>query len=100
MRFQMLRQVLARQRSKAHYMPNPLCGPLVVLVRARHHTCFLSDTPYREICADETSGWGAVTQDVAFVDVNGGHATMLEEPFVRSVAAALLLQISHKSERL
>ncbi len=116
-RFHVLRQVLARQlpwsgfvpkissrqiyeSAEAQYAPKPLTGATVVLVRPRHHTCFPSDTPYREIYADETLGWGAITQDIAFVDVNGGHSTMLEEPFVQSVAAALLLQISHKSERL
>ena len=86
------------ESAEAHNVPKPLGGVPVLLVRARHHTCFSSDTPYREIYADETLGWGAITQDIAFVDVNGGHSTMLEEPFVQSVAAALLLQINHTSE--
>ena len=45
-----------------------------------------SDTPYREIYADETFGWGAVTQDLIVVDVEGGHSSMLQEPFVESLA--------------
>ncbi len=114
-RFHLLRQVLARQlpwpgfipklssrqiyeSAEARYVPKPLRGSSVVLVRPRHHTCFPSDTPYREIYADETLGWGAISQDIAVVDVNGGHSTMLEEPFVQSVAAALLLQINHTCE--
>ncbi len=106
-RFRLLRQVLSRQlpwpgfipelksrqiyeSAEAQYVPKPLRGVTVVLVRPRHHTCFPSDTPYREIYADETLGWGAIAQDIAFVDVDGGHGTMLQEPFVRSVATALL----------
>jgi thioesterase domain-containing protein len=48
--------------------------------------------------ADETLGWGAITQDLAFIDAAGGHATMLLEPFVESRAAALLVRIDRKSE--
>ena len=116
-RFHILRQLLARRRpwpgfipelssrqiyesAEARYVPKPLCGASVVLVRARHHTCFLSDTPYREIYADETLGWGAITQGLAFVDVDGGHGTMLQEPFVKSLAQALLLHINHKCPAL
>ncbi len=32
------------------------------------------------------------------VDVDGDHSTMLQKPFVRSLAAAPLLHINHKSE--
>jgi hypothetical protein len=34
----------------------------------------------------------------AMVDVDGGHSTMLQEPFVRPLAAAPLHHINHKSE--
>jgi hypothetical protein len=49
------------------------------------------------IYADEALGWGTTTQDLAIVDVDGGHSTMLEEPFVGSLAAALLTHINGKS---
>ena len=116
-RFYILRQLLARQlpwpgftpelssrqiyeSAEARYVPKPLCGASVVLVRARHHTCFSNDTPYREIYADETLGWGGITQGLAFIDADGGHGTMLHEPFVKSLAEALLLQINHRSTAL
>ena len=114
-RFHLLHQLLARQRpwpryisrlsslqiyesAAARYVPKPLSGASVVLVRARHQTPFLNDTPFRAVYADETFGWSAITQDLAFVDVAGGHMTMLQEPFVQSLAEALLLYINDKSE--
>jgi thioesterase domain-containing protein len=114
-RFNLLHQLLARQlpwprylpelslrqiyeSAEAHYVPKPLRGVPTVLARARHRTPILSDTPYRVIYADETLGWGTTTQDLAIVDVEGGHSTMLEEPFVQSLAAALLLHINRKSD--
>jgi thioesterase domain-containing protein len=113
-RFHLLHQLLARQlpwpryipelslrqiyeSAEAHYVPKPLRGVPTVLARARHRTPILSDTPYRVIYADEALGWGRTTQDLAIVDVEGGHSTMLEEPFVRSLAAALLLHINRNS---
>jgi thioesterase domain-containing protein len=114
-RFHLLHQLLARQLpwpgyvpelsvrqiygfAEARYVPKPLCGAPAVLVRARRRSFVLSDTPYGAIYADETLGWGALIQDLALVDVDGGHGTMLQEPFVRSLAAALLLHINHKPE--
>ena len=47
--------------AEAHYRPKPLSGAAVVLVRAQ--TGEGGDTPYREIYADETLGWGAVTNN-------------------------------------
>jgi thioesterase domain-containing protein len=114
-RFHLLHQLLARQRpwpryipelsllqiyefAAVRYVPKPLRGASVVLVRARHQTPMLRDAPFRAIYADETLGWGAITQDLAFIDAAGGHATMLLEPFVESLAAALLVRIDRKSE--
>jgi thioesterase domain-containing protein len=116
-RFSLLHQLLARQlpwprhlpalslrqiyeSAEAYYVPKPLRGVRTVLARARHRTPILSDTPYRVIYADETLGWGTTTQDLAIVDVAGGHSTMLEEPFVQSLAAALLLHINPKSRAI
>ena len=113
-RFLLLHQLLARQlpwpryvselslrqiyeSAEANFVPKPLSGVPTVLVRARRRTPILSDTPYRVIYADETLGWGSTTQDLAVLDVDGGHSTMLEEPFVKSLAVALLLHINRKS---
>ena len=72
----------------ARYTPKPLSISSIVLVRAR--TGEGEDTPYREIYADPTFGWGAVAQALAVVDVDGGHITMLQERFVDSLAEALM----------
>jgi acyl transferase domain-containing protein/thioesterase domain-containing protein len=72
----------------ARYTPKPLSISSIVLVRAR--TGEGEDTPYREIYADPTFGWGAVAQELAVVDVDGGHITMLQDSFVDSLAETLM----------
>ncbi len=79
----------------AQYVPKPLSIP-VVLVRAT--TGEGIDRPYREIYADETLGWKAVAQDLSIIDVDGGHATMFQEQFVDSLAAALMPYVLPKAE--
>jgi acyl transferase domain-containing protein/thioesterase domain-containing protein/acyl carrier protein len=74
--------------AQARYQPKPLSIRSAVLVRAR--TGEGDDTPYREIYADDTLGWSALTSGLAVVDADGGHSTMLEERFVSSLAAALI----------
>jgi thioesterase domain-containing protein len=113
-RFQLLRQVLARQlpwpgyvrelspvqiyeSAGTRYVPKPLCNVSVVLVRARRRSIVKDDTPFRMIYADEKLGWGAIIKELAVVDVDGGHSTMLQEPFVGAVAAALMPYINLKS---
>jgi FkbH-like protein len=104
-RFGLLREVLARERSwprfvpelslrqiydtaERHYVPAPLSGALVLLIRARAGQG--GDTPYREIYADETLGWGKLTNNLAVLDADGGHSSMLQEPFVDGLADALM----------
>ena len=65
------------------YAPQPLAVSSVLLVRAQ--TGEGSDTPYRDIFADETFGWDAIARGLAVVDVEGGHSSMLQEPFVESL---------------
>lgn len=112
-RFGLLRHLLARQIPwpwyipelstrqiyvSAHdrYRPKPLCGGALVVVRARHRTPAFSDTPYSMLYSDETLGWGKLAKDIAFVDVDGGHSTMLQEPFVKSLAERLVLHLRPK----
>ena len=73
--------------AESTYAPENLLTPNVVLVRARVGEG--GDTPYCQIYADETFGWDAVTENIAVVDVEGGNSSMLQEPFVDSLAAAL-----------
>ena len=113
-RVRLLRELLARQLpwprylpqlsvreiyefADARYVPKPLCGVPVVLVRALRRSFILSDTPYREIYADETLGWGKVGHGLVVIDTDGGHSTLLEDPFVGQLAAALSPYINRKS---
>ena len=103
-RFRLLREVLARELAwprlvpelsvpqiydcaQARYTPKPLSLVPVVLVRAQAGEG--SDAPYRDIYADETFGWKRVADGVTYVDVDGGHSTMLQERYVDSLAKAL-----------
>src|SRR5262249_44730613 len=81
------------------YVPKPLSNTSVVLVRALRRSIIIDDTPFRVVYADEKLGWGAIIKDFAIVDVDGGHSTMLQEPFVGAVAAALMRYINHKSSK-
>jgi thioesterase domain-containing protein len=72
------------------WVPEPLCNTSVVLVRAKRRSGILDDTPFRFVYADEKLGWGSVVKNLTVVDVDGGHTTMLKEPFVGAVAAALM----------
>ncbi len=104
-RFWLLRQVLSRElewprfvpelsvrqiydSAEALYVPKPLPGLSVVLVRAQ--TGEANDTPYRNVYADETLGWAAVVPSLDVVDVDGGHSSMLQEHYVDSLAGALM----------
>jgi thioesterase domain-containing protein len=114
-RFRFLQEVLARGLSwpehlpelttrqiyecaEAGYVPRQLSGARALLVRARRRTPIVSDTPFSAIYADETLGWDALIQDLIIADVDGGHGTMLQEPFVQSLAKALLHQLNFKSD--
>jgi thioesterase domain-containing protein len=110
-RFRLLQVLLARGRrwprlvpelsvreiydsAEALYIPKPLTGVTAVLVRARAGEGI--DTPYREIYADESLGWGSITDALSVVDVDGGHSSMLQEPFVASLSAALVPYLVHE----
>jgi thioesterase domain-containing protein len=78
------------------YTPKPLSGPSIVLLRACAGEA--NDTPYREIYADQMFGWGSLTKSLTIVDVDGGHSSMLQEPFVESLADALRTHLIHDSQ--
>jgi thioesterase domain-containing protein len=104
-RFRLLQQLLPRQwpwpwylpelsvrqiydSAEALYKPKSFSPATVVLLRARAGEG--NDTPYREIYADETFGWGSITHALTVVDVDGGHSSMLQDPFVESLVSALM----------
>jgi hypothetical protein len=65
---------------------------------ARAQSGGAGDTPYIEIYADETLGWGAIAENLAVVDVEGGHSSMLQEPFVDSLVTILLPHLGERPE--
>ena len=106
-RFDVLRLVLSKRMSwppfireltvreiydtaETHYGPGNSVGRGVVLARAlRAHPDLLGDDAYRDVYADEHFGWRAVDPSLVVIDVEGGHSSMLQEPFVASLANAL-----------
>lgn len=115
-RFALLRRRLARGRSwpmrlpalavreiydsaEASYVPHPLAGARVVLVRARARLGSSIDTPNRLIYTDEALGWRSVAADIEILDAEGGHTSMLQEPQVITLAAALTERLVPKIER-
>ncbi len=107
-RFRMLHSLLARHApwpaylprlsvrdiydsAEARYVPGSLRDAGVILIRARSGEG--ADTPYREIYVDETLGWSSVAPGIEVIDVEGGHSSMLQEPFVESLAGALLAKL-------
>jgi hypothetical protein len=76
------------------YVPKPLPKLPVILVRAQRRSFIASDLPYKEIYADEVFGWGALIPGLVVIDADGGHSTMLEDPFVAPLVAALVPHIN------
>jgi FkbH-like protein len=112
-RFRVLREVLRRglswpsflaelsvreiyESAEARYIPKALAGAGVLLVRAQSGED--DDTPYREIFADDFFGWKSISAEMDVIDVKGGHSSMLQEPFVESLASALTRKLRHELE--
>jgi thioesterase domain-containing protein len=58
-----------------------------------------ADTPYREIYADNSLGWKTLIQGLEIVEVRGGHSSMLQEPFVESLAAHVCARLTPNNNR-
>ncbi|HEY8977223.1 MAG TPA: HAD-IIIC family phosphatase [Burkholderiaceae bacterium] len=58
-----------------------------------------NDIPYREVFADPTLGWAGVARDLVVVDVEGGHASMLQEPQAAALARAILPHVAGAAMR-
>lgn len=78
------------------YRPPP-AAVSVVLLRATAGSG--NDIPYREVFADPTLGWAGVVRDLVVVDVEGGHASMLQEPQAASLASAILPHVAGQPPR-
>jgi thioesterase domain-containing protein/acyl carrier protein len=78
------------------YQPPTLPDVPVLLVRASQGAD--ADTPYRDIYSGDDFGWRNVAGQLAMADVAGGHASMLQQAHVDSLASALLLKLPAWSE--
>jgi FkbH-like protein len=83
------------ERAEAAYVPPRIVGTSVVLVRAS--TGEFGDTPYVDLYSDGTLGWAAVAPNLTIANVNGGHFSMLQEPFVAHLASTLQKLLSSPS---
>lgn len=89
--------------AESRYVPERLANAGVVLIRSTTNIASaapnpefeIDDTPYIELYADETFGWGGITDKLIIADVDGGHSSMLWEPYVKSVAAVLMPSLSN-----
>jgi len=86
--------------AETRYEPRKLRAGKLILLRSRaavpvdEGAEFVDDTPYVEIYADEALGWRDVVDEPLIVDVDGGHSSMLWEPWVQSSAGALAPLVS------
>ncbi len=78
------------------YQPPAVPDVPVLLVRASQGVD--GDTPYKEIYSDDDFGWRQVAGQLVLADVAGGHASMLQQAHVDSLASALLAQLPAWSE--
>jgi thioesterase domain-containing protein len=83
--------------AQARFEPKPLTVSSVLLVRARTADPDVADdTPYQDIYADRTLGWGTVARGLKVVDVDGGHSSMLQESYVDSLAEVLMAYVQEE----
>ncbi|WP_027534939.1 HAD-IIIC family phosphatase [Bradyrhizobium sp. WSM3983] len=81
--------------AESSYSPAPTSLPGLMLVRARAGQG--GDTPFREVYADDELGWRRVSTDLLIEDVDGGHYTMLQEPFAEAVAEKIAVVLDGNS---
>ncbi len=69
------------------YRPVP-SAVSAVLLRATEGSG--NDIPFVQVFKDPTLGWASIVSDLVVIDVDGGHASMLQEPQAASLAKAIL----------
>ena len=80
----------------ARYLPPALADVPVLLLRATLGED--ADTPYKNIYRDDDFGWAQVAGQLTLADVAGGHASMLQQTHVDSLASTLLAHLPAWSE--
>jgi FkbH-like protein len=109
LRFRLLQTLLRRDQSWPHwlqelsvsqiyselaarYTPPKLADVAILLVRASQGED--ADTPYQFIYKEDDFGWRQVAGHLTLADVAGGHASMLQEAHVDSLASVLLAHLA------
>lgn len=77
--------------ARSKYLPTPHSDIKVLLVRATEAKIknTYDDIPCREMYSDEALGWHACTNQIEIIDVDGGHSSILQEPYVELLANKL-----------
>ncbi|MDP1525822.1 MAG: HAD-IIIC family phosphatase [Rhodocyclaceae bacterium] len=82
------------EEAERRYRPGPLADVPLLLVRATVGDGDGGDTPYATVFVDSDLGWGrVVAANPRLIDVDGGHASMLQEPYVASLAKVFRMQL-------
>lgn len=88
-----VRNIFNAAEAKYHIENNPKLKAL--LIRATEGRG--DDIPFREVYSDESLGWQAILPQLSVVDVKGGHASMLQEPYVESLSSELIKYLNNNS---
>lgn len=85
---------LYEEAHRQHRPSGLLQGGRVALFRASQGNGAGDDAPYRDTFSDHLFGWGKrVAGPIAVADIPGGHTSLLQEPHVGSLAAAMQVEI-------
>lgn len=88
-----VRNIFNAAEAKYQIEKNPKLKALLV----RATTGSGDDIPFREVYSDETLGWHEILPQLTVVDVQGGHASMLQEPNVESLSSELIKYLKNNS---
>ncbi len=77
-------------QARTKYKPNPRSSIRVLLVRATEaKTKDVDDVPCCCMYKDEVFGWNTCTDRLDILDIDGGHSSILREPYVEALANKL-----------
>ena len=108
LRFRLLQALLPREQAWPHWLPELSVAQIYSELAARYVPPILADvpvllvrasqgedadTPYKDIYQDDDFGWRQVAGQLTLANVAGGHASMLQETHVESLAAVLLANL-------
>ncbi len=105
LRFLVLRYTLSKHKAWPQFLPELTVRNIFNSAEANYHLgsdrklkALLiratdgvgDDLPFREIYSEDTLGWRSAVPALVVADVKGGHASMLQEPYVKSLSQVLI----------